>query len=217
METNSFTNYLLVPLKGNKASGPEFTAFLVQLSGIPNIPYVHDKAIAYRHARNRRNWARHLPEDPQSRSTFIEFWNQPKQGRKVWLGCFTTTTENTVCPDWDELIWHVWGAAVIETTEGQGKHLIIWDCDPSATHDEEGQLIRQKDIMFGFQKDLVAYARAHCSLSEVWYNVDSSKSGEDKCLVRTLEWIQEMVSFGDLPFKGKSDLRVQNCVLLSRL
>jgi hypothetical protein len=91
---------------------------------------------------------------------------------------------------------------VIGTAEGQGKHLIIWDCEPSTTHDEEGRLRQQKNIMFGFQKDLVAYARAHCSLSGVWYNVDSSKSGEDKCLVHTLEWIQEMVSFGDLPFKG---------------
>jgi hypothetical protein len=213
MENYNFTNSPTDP----KTLGPEFTALLRQFSNIPDIPHIHSKAIAYRHAGNRRNWAGHLPEDPHSRSTFSEFWNEPKQGRRVWLGCFTTTTENTVRPDWDELVWHVWGAAVIGAAEGRGKHLIIWDCDPRATYDEDRQLRRRRDIMFGFQKDLAAYAKAHCSLSGVWYNVDSSKSGEDKCLAHTLEWIQEMVAAGDLPFEGENDPRVRNCVLLSRL
>lgn len=213
MENYNFTNSLIDP----KTLGPDFTALLGQFSNILDTPHIHSKAIAYRHAGNRRNWAGHLPEDPQSRSTFSEFWNEPKQGKRVWLGCFTTTTENTVRPDWDELVWHVWGAAVIKAAEGRGKHLIIWDCDPHATHDEDGQLRRRRDIMFGFQKDLAAYVKKHCSISGVWYNADSSKSGEDKCLAHTLDWIQEMVAAGDLPFEGENDPRVQNCVLLSRL
>ena len=215
MGTNNFMNHLKVPADP-KTLGPEFTAFLGQFSGIPDIPYIHSKAIAYRNAGDRRNWAGHLPEDPQSRSTFSEFWKEPKQGKRVWLGCFTTTTENTVRPDWDKLVWHVWGVAVIRT-EGRGKHLIIWDCDPQATYNKDGELRRRKDIMFGFQKDLITYAKTHCSLSGVWYNVDCSKSGEDKCLAHTLEWIQEMALMGDLPFGGENDLRVQNCVLLSRV
>jgi len=71
--------------------------------------------------------------------------------------------------------------------------------------------------MFGFQKDLAAYAKARCSLSGMWYNVDNSKSGKDNCLVHTLKWIQEIALMGDLPFEGENDPWVQNCVLLSRL
>jgi hypothetical protein len=68
--------------------------------------------------------------------------------------------------------------------------------------------------MFGFQKDLVAYAKMHCSLSEVWYNVDSRKSREDKCLAHTIKYIQEMVAAGDLPFEGENDPRVQTTYYL---
>ncbi len=85
------------------------------------------------------------------------------------------------------------------------------------THNEKGQLLWQKDIMFGFQKDLVACARAHCALARVWYNVDHRKSGEGNCLAYTLKRIQEMVLMEDLPFEGKNAPWIQNCLLLSRL
>jgi hypothetical protein len=111
----------------------------------------------------------------------------------------------------------VWGVAVIKAMENQGNHIIIWDCDPRTTYNEEGELQRQKDITFGFQKNLVAYAKENCSLSGLWYNTDTSKSEENKCLGHTLKWILEMSSVGDLPFQNKDDSRVQNCVLLSRL
>jgi hypothetical protein len=113
-----------------KASGSQFTIFLVQVDSLLDTPYVYRKAIAYKDGTDRRNWAGCLPEDSQSRSTISEFWKEAKQEKKVWLGYFSTTTESTVQPDWDKLVWHVWGVAVIGSKEGRGKHIIIWDCDP---------------------------------------------------------------------------------------
>ena len=106
--------------------GPEFTIFLKKLNDIPDAPYIHKKAIAYCNSNDRRNWAGNLPEDPQSRSTISEFWKDPKQRKKVWLGCFITTTETTVQPNWNKLVWHVWGVAVIKAMENQGKHIIYY-------------------------------------------------------------------------------------------
>jgi hypothetical protein len=71
--------------------------------------------------------------------------------------------------------------------------------------------------MFGFQKNFIAYAKKNCLVSGIWYNTDSSKSGRNKCLKYTLEWILEMASIGDVPFQGKDDIRVRDCVLLSQL
>ena len=216
MENPGFTNNLKI-LSNTKASGPQFTAFLRQINSIPDAPHVHCKAIAYKNGTDRRNWAGCLPEDSHSRSTISEFWKEAKQEKKVWLGCFTTTTESTVRHDWDKLVWYVWGVAVIKATEGRGKHIIIWDCDPRTTHNAEGELQRQKNIMFGFQKNFIAYAKKNCLISGLWYNTDNSKSGENKCLRYTLEWILDMALIGDVAFQGKDDLRIQKCVLLSRL
>ena len=218
MEINNPSLYQVPLPEDPTVLGLEFTPFLEQFSKQLNAPYVYKKAIAYRHSTDRAKWAPHLPkeEDPQSRSTFSEFWTEKKDGKKAWLGCFTTTTENTVRPDWDDQIWHVWGVAVIASQQGHGKHVIIWDCDPRPTIDEGGELRRQRDIMFGFQRDFVKFAEKAARIRGVWYNVDTSKSRQDQCLVHTLEWIQDMVSKGDVPFNEGGDTRVENCILLSR-
>ena len=117
MENPGFKNYLKI-LSNTKALGSQFTVFLRQINSIPDAPYVYCKAIAYKNGTDRRNWAGCLPEDSHSRSTISEFWKEAKQEKKVWLGYFTTTTESTVRPDWDKVVWHMWGVAVIKATEG---------------------------------------------------------------------------------------------------
>ena len=106
---------------------------------------------------------------------------------------------------------------MIKATEGRGKHIIIWDCNSRTTHNAEGELQRQKNIMFGFQKNFIAYAKKNCVISGLWYNTDNSKSGDNKYLRYTLEWILDMALIGDIAFQGKDDLRIQKCVLLSQL
>lgn len=105
---------------------------------------------------------------------------------------------------------------MIASQQGHRKHVIIWDCDPRPTIDEEGKPRRQRDIMFSFQKDFVKFAEKAARIRGVWYNMDASKSRQDRCLVNTLEWIQDMVSKGDVPFNEEGDARVENCILLSR-
>ena len=63
----------------------EFILFFEQFSKQLNALYIYKKAIAYRHSTDRAKWAPHLPkeEDPQSRSTFSEFWTEKKDRKKV--------------------------------------------------------------------------------------------------------------------------------------
>jgi hypothetical protein len=70
--------------------------------------------------------------------------------------------------------------------------------------------------MFGFQKDFVKFAEKAAGIRGVWYNVDTSKSRQDRCLVHTLEWIRDIVSKRDVPFNKEGDIQVENCILLSR-
>ena len=98
MEINNPSLYQVPLPEDPTILGLEFIPFLEQFSKWFNASYIYKKAIAYQHSTNRANQAPYLPkeEDPQSRSTFSEFWTEKKDRKKVWLGYFTTTTENTV-------------------------------------------------------------------------------------------------------------------------
>ena len=109
MEINNPSLYQVPLPEDLTILGLEFILFLEQFGKQFNALYVYKKAIAYQHGTDKANQAPYLPkeEDPQSRSTFSEFWTKKKDRKKVWLGCFTTTTENTIQPNWDNLTWYI--------------------------------------------------------------------------------------------------------------
>lgn len=56
------------------------------------------------------------------------------------------------------------------------------------------------------------------NINAVFYNVDTSLSGQDKCLEHTTRWVLEMTRRGDSPFKefGRNcnslDPRTEECL-----
>lgn len=110
--------------------------------------------------------------------------------------------------------WHCYAFAVIADRK-KGKHLIIWDCDPV---EGGGDKLHVRRLRFG-QRDLIQWIRKNKlktrGLLRVWYNVDISRSGYDRCVSFTCSKIQEWVTMGDTLFLGDKDPRIEGCIQIT--
>jgi hypothetical protein len=179
------------------------------LSSTPR-PYLHQVPISFTNKTTKQNWAASLP-DSDYRHTFSQFWKGFKKPQSTWLAVFHTWNQTWVGDlNWDSSIWHCWGIAIIKSPKGQGKHLILWDCDPVLQN-------HKADFHYGLlslQRKFIKFANQQGHLSSIWYNQDISFSGQDQCLKSTLLWIQKLFKYGDYPFQGLNDLRIKGCIQL---
>jgi hypothetical protein len=210
----------LVQLQPDSIS-PELARWLQQFTAQPDAPDVHPYPISFYEGSDRRNWLDSLPGEDSQRHTFSEWWNARHEGKKVWIGLFSTPTANWIQdPEWDSRPWHVWGAAVLHPESGQGKYIIIWDCDPKEPFNIDGTMKRHKSFLLTPQYKLIQWLRRTRGVKVlgVFYHVDQSRSGQDRCLQHTCDWIQRMVEFGNNCFQGwdeqgnSSDERTTDCV-----
>lgn len=219
----------------NPDSSPaKIAAILNQFFTNFDAPYVHPQLITFPTDTDRANWSKSLPSgDAGLRDTFSTWWCSPKYSKSTWIGLFSTWTSSYIGDrDWDKRPWHVWGAAAIKSQKGRGKYLIIWDCDPRSPYNEEGEehhTKRPQDFMLGTQVKLLNFLqrcnngrKARAQINAVFYNIDTSLSGQDKCLEHTMRWVVRMTEFGDSPFKGfdhngnSLDPRTQECLQIPR-
>lgn len=153
------------PLPANPSMlSPELSDFLKQFASMSGAPYVHPEPIIFPTAVDKANWASALPPDNfKSRDTYSTWWCSKKDGKKVWIGLFSTWTSTYICdPNWDNQPWHAWGAAVLLPERGKRKYLIIWDCDPRPVTDSPGKKTKQPhEFLLPTQVKLLKFVQNH--------------------------------------------------------
>jgi hypothetical protein len=70
--------------------------------------------------------------------------------------------------------------------------------------------------MLQMQVNFVQYTDAKGRLRGLWYNQDTSKSGQDCCLAHSSSWIQSVAALGDMPFQGAEDPRITGCTSIGK-
>lgn len=185
---------------------------LSQVANITNAPYIHIRVISFPTAANKKNALKQFP-DKADHDTYEILWTAPKPKKPAaWLALFNTQAGSPIGDaEWAKRPWHYWGAALVKSSAGQGKHLIIWDCNagtPSAD-------ARRKDVMVVNQVKLIEHAEKNGKINSVWYGGQKDESEQDS-LSRTVSWIRSMALLGDLPFDEEADPRTAHCVRLTR-
>ncbi|CAK7207840.1 hypothetical protein SEUCBS139899_010655 [Sporothrix eucalyptigena] len=143
-------------------------------------PRVVPKTISFKDGRQRGSWENSMP-DAGHRATVAEFVRYPLGGRTARLGLICCPTENWVAQqnkpkqgegDW-EGCWHASAVGLFCGDDG-GKHLVVWDCDPTVAGDE-ARTARASTLLRGVQRDLWREVlKAVSSRCRLWYNTDAS-------------------------------------------
>lgn len=195
-------------------------------------PYIFPRPVSFKDGKQRQSWVTSLPAgDGPARATFSEFIRGPMGPRNTKIGLFVVPSENWVgmaTDEWDAIDWHCYCITIIKPSKGQGKAIIIWDCDPApeiiervpyeGERDEDGKIIRLRiQQMQSMQNAFVSEFRRSKAKNSggIWYNGQTSLQGRGRCLQFTLAKIEEWAQAGDMAFAGPDDPRIAGCVELS--
>jgi hypothetical protein len=174
-------------------------------------PYIHPRLISFHNEQDLINWQDYMP-DARSRSTFSHFAG-PKNTCKnnFKAGVFSVPNGSIVGDLWKTRDWHVFAIAIIKG-KTNGKHILIWDCDPIETNESS----RWRSVLFGKQRSFIEYLiqKRHMGSASIWYSIDTTLKGRDRCLSYTLKKISDWAQLEDLPYQGPGDTRFINCVKL---
>lgn len=193
-----------------EATSSEIATFLVWLNEIKGHPYIHPRLLSFPNATQKANWQTSLP-DIDMRDTYFYLWSTAKKHQATWLAMFSTPIKTWVAdPIWDEQFWHIWGIALIASSNSKGKHLVIWDCDPR----DPGQK-RPHQFLLPAQNHFLKLARKKTLVLSLWYHIDRAKSVQNKCLQFTMEWLHQTAQLGDYPLQ-ENDIRLKNCIQIKK-
>jgi hypothetical protein len=166
--------------------------------------------------------------DATGRSTYAEFWTASKGGKKAWLALFSTPASNWVRNNlrsaWKDEPWHCWAVAVVAPNAGKGwgagKHIVVWDCDPDQKIREGvvgGSTTATARDLKSTQRSFIEWVRSNKARgARLWYNIDASGSGQDRCLELAMDRLVKWVEVGDIAFQGPEDPRVRGCIHIGR-
>ncbi|KAI1408398.1 hypothetical protein F5Y13DRAFT_172829 [Hypoxylon sp. FL1857] len=218
MQSPTLLTLLHEPPANPESLGTDISTFLQQFwepMANGNGPYVHPRAISFHSDQDRTNWIGYMP-DTLARDLFSNFGgSDPKYQKNTLIGLFSTPNGRLVGNQWEDRGWHVYVVAIIRDVMDDkcGKRILIWDCDP-VSHASEDK--RWTVVLWGKQRSFVDYLRnkRHMKKAEIWYNVDTTNSGRDQCLLLSLRKVWEWASLGDVKYLGADDPRFQNCVKL---
>ncbi|KAK9769258.1 putative Integrase catalytic domain-containing protein [Seiridium cardinale] len=180
-----------------------------------NQPYVHHRCVSFSTSQQRskilRRCGKEWENDIASRDTFTEFWNAPKTGRCSWI-CMVATPQNGLHNglDIDTEIWHACAILILKD-QGGGKSFVLWDCDPTHGVDHH---TRAKTAATGYQRMFLDTAISRSKDIRIWYNIDRSLSGQGRCVQYSMEKVHEWYTYGDTPYLGLEDPRLDGCIEL---
>jgi hypothetical protein len=148
-----------------------------------------------------------------------------KRGRLALISCITDNwVQQKDKPSGDQGTWSdMWHVSAVALLPGKqlGKHLVVWDCDPNLPNPTTGKTISQcraKEVLCGVQRSLWEEIRKRTSKNcQLWYNIDTSFGGKNKCLQSAATVITNWASIADEPLNSPRNPRVKRCVSISAL
>lgn len=192
-------------------SADKISQYLEQFQQISSVPYIHHRLISFSSGEEKANWRSSL-NDIDHRDTYTYFTRANKSKKCVSIATFSTPLATWVgqsAKEWDQMTWHVWGIALINQQKGQGKDMILWDCDPVDHCLLDHTRIRY--LLPFYQRKFINHIRSIHNILSIWYNIDNTYSKQDKCMFHTMKWVEMMALVGDIPLGGDSDLRLRAC------
>ncbi|KAI1389248.1 uncharacterized protein F4822DRAFT_194333 [Hypoxylon trugodes] len=206
------------PASDPESPGTEISTFLQQFwepMTHGRCPYVHPQVISFHSEQDRANWEEYMP-DANSRDFFRNFaGSHSRFGRQTSIALLSIPNGSLVGDQWKRRPWHVFALAIINdtATKRKGKRILVWDCDPVK---QASVRQRWRNILWGKQRSFIQYLRdkRHMKKAEIWYNIDASGSGKDKCLLLSQRKVWEWATLGDISYQGADDPRFQHCVRL---
>ncbi|KAF4996981.1 hypothetical protein FGRMN_4169 [Fusarium graminum] len=215
------------PPDNPKALAGDLVPFLSQFSQMPSSPFVFPHVISFTDSQQKSNWQNDLA-DWDERKTIRDFYTMPKNGKKCWILFASVDRINWVATGdaWKKEPWHCFAMALIQDPAPKGgKHLVVFDPDPSPITEpvmEDGKAVSKERritaILRGQQRNIYSWIKNNKSKNlRVWYSVDQSFGGKDKCLLYSLTKVQEWARIADQPWQGEEDPRARNCIQLKNV
>ena len=221
--TNMASNHpqqTLPPMPHPESNGATIATYLKELQTIAakSHVYVHPEVISFKNGKAKANDSKEFQasDNLEGRCVFNDFLKAPKQDcHMVWLRLFSMIEANWVKgEDWCNIPMHCWAVALIRQPKGtSGRALLIYDVDPRrpAKDDvtEERALDRTRSHITVQQQAFLTLCRESGNnvRDEVWHPTDTTDSGKNLCLSKSIGWIEWIVGFGDKPFTGEEDPR----------
>jgi len=177
--------------------------------------YVHPRPLSFQDQAKKKNLVSHLETQEerqlQRNDTFTEFWsrsNTPNARGRNGISLFLTHCQSrTAKPDWKGDWWHCWGITLLKKLNGNGKVLIIYDCDTDESRNFDA--LRPKELLLQTQCQLIDIARKNGKLDSVWIgNAGLKPQKKWRCIFHTAQWIQQSIPKLDEPFQGPEDDRI---------
>ncbi|EJT68958.1 hypothetical protein GGTG_13464 [Gaeumannomyces tritici R3-111a-1] len=155
---------------------------------------VYPNPVSFPSAKDKANWQGALP-DIGERHTFQQWWAARRKGEgEPLLALFS------VYPKSRRL-----------TKSKMTYMVIIWDCDPRLYWDPKTGAQRQLQngdrCSYILQRNLYSIVRGFAKTAELFYSVDTSRSGQDRCLFYALKRLDEWYQLKNQEFQGESDPR----------
>ena len=111
------------------------------------------------------------------------------------LALFATWTESWVGNlTWTTDTWHCWGAAGLGNPTGNGRHLVIFDCEANMSQDFT--TVRHISFMLSTWVAFIKWAANHCLIETVGYRNASIIPVPLHCILHTVTWINTFARIG---------------------
>lgn len=115
--------------------------------------------------------------------------------RNVWIGLVASWSKEwptQPAKNWQEG-WHAWVFALVKNPQrGQGKHLMIWDCDAELPGVGFGAK-RPQEQLLGLQTVLYRRARDLDNIDgRLWLGTTPGQGGKNRCLRYSADWLRTL-------------------------
>ncbi|RJE17903.1 hypothetical protein PHISCL_09758 [Aspergillus sclerotialis] len=210
----------LPPMPHPESNAETIATYLEQLQAIAaeSHVYVHPEVISFKDGAVKSNAREEFAaaDNLKGRCVFRDFLKAPKRNcHMVWLCLFSMIEANWVKgEDWYNTPMHCWAVALIRQPKGtSGRALLVYDVDPPQLarkrFSEARAAGRTRSHLTGLQNAFLTLCRESGRIvtDSVWYLTDTTYSGQNKCLSRSIEWMHWIVGVGDRPFTGEDDPR----------